>query len=48
MISMLRILSNGLEKKKKGINGDPQMKKEILSKKYNLKCSQTFSATNNN
>ena len=29
-----------IRKKKKGINGDPQMKKEILSKKYNLKCSQ--------
>lgn len=29
-----------IRKQKKGINGDPQMKKEILSKKYNLKCSQ--------
>jgi len=25
---------------KKGINGEPQKKKAILSKKYNLKCSQ--------
>jgi len=30
-----------IRKRKKGINGDPQMKKEILSKKYDVKCSQS-------
>lgn len=29
-----------IRKRKKGIKGDPQKKKEILSKKYDLKCSQ--------
>ena len=29
-----------IRKQKTGIQGEPQKKKEILSKEYNLKCSQ--------